>query len=52
MAIEEELKAIDNEVKEVKEAEAFADASPNPPVEELGIILVVNFKKRELAWRF
>ncbi len=36
MASEEELKAWDKEAKEkCKEAEEFADASPNPPVEEL-----------------
>ena len=35
-ATEEELKAWDNEAKEkVKEAEAFADASPQPALEEL-----------------
>lgn len=36
MATEEELKALDNQAKEEsKAAEAFADESPNPPVEEL-----------------
>ncbi len=36
MATAEELKKIDNEVKEqVRAAEEFADNSPNPPVEEL-----------------
>jgi pyruvate dehydrogenase E1 component alpha subunit len=35
-ATQEELKSLDKEAKEmVNEAEAFADASPNPPVEEL-----------------
>ncbi|RZA24015.1 MAG: pyruvate dehydrogenase (acetyl-transferring) E1 component subunit alpha [Proteobacteria bacterium] len=35
-ATEEELKGFDNEAKEkAKEAEAFADESPQPPVEEL-----------------
>lgn len=36
IATEQELKALDNEAKEEsKAAEAFADESPNPPVEEL-----------------
>ena len=35
-ATEDELKTFDTEAKaKVKEAEAFADQSPNPPVEEL-----------------